>query len=257
VKAKRCCGTREAQAAMERKTSALGELMTLPVLFPQLRPRGEAFAAWAERIATTQLEEPPLDDGLALLEPRELKRIERGHAQEHPSVWRSLVDELGNEGLAQKAVVRGAIAAGIWERRAPDAEALALLEQSPELDAAEALALVLDSSNLWSVLESSVVDDALAELDDDLDDEPYDLIWNATVADQAGRLCGPWHEARLAELVVRVRSRFPLDDFPQATATLARACDEFEHDAGVRKRLAAGLLADSVCRLTLASALAA
>lgn len=259
AKAKRCCGTREAQAVLERKTSALGKLMTLPVLFPHLRPGGEAFAAWAERVATTQLAEPPLDDAVALLEPGERERIEREHAQEHPHAWRSLVEDLGDKGLARKAVVRGAIAAGVWERRALDAEALELLEESPspDGDAAEALALVLDAGDLWSVFESGVADDALVELDDDLEDEPYELIWNATVADQARQLCGKWHHARLAELVARLRAHLPLADLPRATATLERACEAFEHDAGVRERLAAELLADSLCRLALAPALAA
>src|SRR5439155_25877803 len=101
---------------------------------------------------------------------------------------------------------------------------LELLEESPDEDAAEALALVLDPGDLWSVYESGVAEGALVELDDDLDDEAYELIWNATVADQARQLYGEWHQARLAELVARLRSRLPLPGWPRASTTLARAC---------------------------------
>jgi SEC-C motif len=257
AKVKRCCGTREAKAAQGRKAAALGELMTLPVLFPRLRPRGEAFAAWADRVATTQLEAPPLDEGLRLIDAVEGERIGREHAQEHPRVWRSLVDELGDEELARAAVVRGAIAAGVWERRALGASALELLEESLDEGAAEALALVLDPNDLWSAFESSVADAALLELDDELEDETYEVIWNATVIEQARRLREPWHDARLAELVGRVRSRLPLHGDADASATLARACEDFERDAGVRARLAELLLIDSLGRLAFVPALAA
>jgi len=255
-KFKRCCGTREAQAALERQASALEELAALPFLFPRLRPRGDAFAAWAERVATAELGAPRFDEGLALVEAAERERIGRD-AEEHPQVWQSLVADLADEDLARKIVVSGAVVAGVWERRTRDSLALALLEDSPDEDAAEALALVLDAGDLWNVFESASADAGLAELDDDLDDEAYDLMWNATIVEEARRLLGTWHDARLAELVARVRSRLPLEGFATASAILARACDEFEREPRVRERLAALLLADSVGRLALAPPLAA
>ena len=257
-KFKRCCGTREAQAALERQASALEELAGLPFLFPRLRPRGDAFAAWAERIAMAELGTPRFDEGLALVDAAERERIGREQAEEHPQVWQSLVADLADEDLARKIVVSGAVVAGVWERRPRDYSfALALLEDSPDEDAAEALALVLDAGDLWNVFESASADAALAELDDDLDDEAYELMWNATIVEQARRLGGTWHEARLTELVARVRSRLPLEGFATASAILARACDEFEREPRVRERLAALLLADSVGRLALAPPLAA
>ncbi len=197
-KFKRCCGTREAQAALERQASALEELAALPFLFPRLRPRGDAFAAWAERVATAELGAPRFDEGLALVEAAERERIGRD-AEEHPQVWQSLVADLADEDLARKIVVSGAVVAGVWERRTRDSLALALLEDSPDEDAAEALALVLDAGDLWNVFESASADAALAELDDALDDEAYELMWNATIVEQARRLGGTWHEARLTE----------------------------------------------------------
>jgi hypothetical protein len=256
-KFKRCCGTREAQAALERQAGALEELVALAQLFPRLRPRGEAFGAWAERVAALQLGEPPLDEGVALLEPAELERIERGHAEEFPQVWRSLVEELGDDELARKAVVYGAVAAGIRERRPLDGMALRLLDGSPDEDSTEALALVLDAGDLWSVHDSVVADAALAELADDLEDQAYALAWDAVLAEQAGRLSTPWHDTRLAELVRRLRSSLPLADFPASSAVLMAACDAFERDGDVRTRLAASLLADSLGWPRLAFALAA
>jgi SEC-C motif len=250
VKSKRCCGTRAAQAEFDTQASALVELMSLPALFPQLRPRGEAFASWAERVAAEQLDSPS-EEGLALLEPAERERIERGHAQEHPQVWRSLVEELGSEELARTAVVRGAVAAGVWERGRPlNPWSLALLEESSREDAADSLSFVLDARDLWSAFESGIVDDVLAELDDGLDDEAYDLVWNATVAEYARRFRGNWHDDRLAELVARVRSRLPLQGYTRACTALALACEGFKRDGDVRDRLPALLLAESVCRVS-------
>jgi hypothetical protein len=256
-KFKRCCGTREAQGALERKAGALEELITLAQLFPRLRPRGEAFGAWAERVAAFELGEPPLDEGVALLEPGELGRIERAHGEEFPDVWRSLVDDVGDEERAREAVVYGAVAAGVWERRPLDAMALRWLGEVPDEDPSEALALVLDAGDLWSVHESVIAEAALAELDVELDDEAYELAWHAALAERAPGLWTEWHEARLAELVARLRSLLPVEDLPAATVTLAAACKAFERDAVVRRRVADMLLEDSFGRTRLALALAA
>jgi hypothetical protein len=256
-KFKRCCGTREGQAALERKAGALEELITLAQLFPRLRPRGEAFGAWAERVAAFELGEPPLDEGVALLEPGELGRIERGHADEFPDVWRSLVDDVGDEERAREAVVYGAVAAGVWERRPLDAMALRWLDEAPDEDPSEALALVLDAGDLWSVHESVIAEAALSELDDGLDDEAYELAWDAALAERAPRLWTEWHEARLAELVARLRSLLPLEDLLAATVTLTAACEAFERDAVVRRRVADMLLEDSFSRSRLVLGLAA
>jgi SEC-C motif-containing protein len=255
-KFKRCCGTREAQAVIERKAGALEELITLAQLFPRLRPRGEAFGAWADRVAALELGGPRLDEGLALVEPAELGRIERAHAEEFPDVWRSLVDDLGDEQFAREAVVRGAVAAGVWERRPLDATALRWLG-SPDEDPSEVLALVLDAGDLWSVHESVTAEAALVELDEGLDDEAYELAWNAALAERASGLWTEWHDARLAELVARLGSRLPLEDLPAATVTLAAACEAFAHDAVVRRRVGDMLLEDSFSRTRLALALAA
>ena len=172
-------------------------------------------------------------------------------------MWRSLVEDVGDERLAREMVVSGAIAAGIWERRGLDEFTLAALEQRPEDDPVEALTLVLDPGDLWSVFESAATYETLAELDDDLADEAYELVWEATIAEHARRPREPWHERRLAELVARLRTHLPLANRPQASACLAHACDEFERSADVRERLAALLLEDSFDRLGINPALAA
>jgi hypothetical protein len=59
--------------------------------------------------------------------------------------------------------------------------------------------------------------------------------------------------------VARLRAQLPIAGRPKASAVLAAACQAFEHDEAVRKRLAASLLADSVCwqRAQVAAAVAA
>jgi hypothetical protein len=236
---------------LDRKAAALAQLMTLGMQFPQLRPRTEPFARWAERVAANDLAAPPLDEGFSLLDSSELARIEGEHAKQHPSAWRSLVDDLGDDETARQALVRGAVVAGVWERRPLEDEAVGVLEDWPEEDAAEALALVLDPTDLWSVAESDAAESVLAELDDKLDDDAYESAWEAVVAQQAQALATAWHDARLRELVGRWRSRLPLDDFPVATSSLAAACEAFERDSSVRTRLAGLLLSDSLGRLRL------
>jgi hypothetical protein len=193
---------------------------------------------------------------VALLERGELGRIERGHAEEFPDVWRSLVDDVGDEEPAREAVVYGAVAAGVWERRPLDGTALRWLG-APDEDPFEALALVLDAGDLWSVHESVIAEAALAELDEGLDDEAYALAWDAALAERAPGLWTAWHEARLAELVARLRSLLPLEDLPAATVALAAAGEAFERDAVVRRRVADMLLEDSFSRTRLALALPA
>jgi hypothetical protein len=128
---------------------------------------------------------------------------------------------------------------------------------SPDEDPSEALAVVLDAGDLWSVHESVIAEVALSELDEGLDDQAYELAWDAALAERAPGLWTEWHEARLAELVARLRSLLPLEDFPAATVTLAAACEAFERDAVVRRRVATVLLEDSFSRTRLGLGVAA
>lgn len=223
-------------------------------LFPQLRPVGKAFSAWADRVAADDAAEASAADALALIEPAERSRIADGL----PGIRERYCAELGDERLAEQALLVGAVAAAVDERLPPDPRMLELLEEREDLrsDPVEALALALEAGDLWGLVETAQLETALRDLPEELDDEEYEQHWDAIVAAEAKRLARRWHKRRLAELVGRLASQLPFSDYPAASAALALACEAFEHDRGVRARLAAALLGDSlsVSRLSLLAA---
>jgi hypothetical protein len=252
-KYKRCC------AELERLAPVIEEIVGLPALFPRLRPVGSEFDAWADSFAAGEFEVALIDDGIRRLSPDERERIERAHAEEFPAVWRSLCAEAGDEELARRALIAGAVVAAIGERLPPDPERVDVLEwrARDQSDFADTLAIVLDCRDLWSLHESIQADEAAQAISEELDDDVYETVWNAVVALQAEQLAGDWHHGRLALLVRRLRARLPLEDAPLASAALQEACAAFERDPEVRARLSAYLLGDSLSWETVASSAAA
>jgi hypothetical protein len=225
------------------------ELAQLPLEFPSLRPEGKAVSSWADAAAAGHVGKEDLEEGISLLAPKERRRIERAHADEFPAVWRALCADLGgDEELARRAVVAGAVVAAVRERQPPNPDVLALLEESADLrrDGCEALAFVLEASDLWSVYESIEIDQALRAIPDELDDEAYDAEWHRVIAAEAVRLRTRWHDERLKLLVSRLRAQLALPDYPRTSAVLMTACDAFQREKAERRRLAALLLADSL-----------
>jgi hypothetical protein len=234
--------------------------MELPLHFPRLRPAGEPFAAWADEVAARGLGDPPVAEGIARIDAEERAGIEGAHAKEFPDVWQSFCADLGgDEEMARRAVLAGAVAAAVKERQPPDPDRLALLEDSGDLcrDAGETLAFLLEAGDLWSIAESAQVEERLRAIPDDLDDDAYEPEWYGVVAREAERLMTPWHEERLALLVRRLRAQLPLAGFPAASTALEEACAAFERDAGLRRRLAELLVIDAFSRLPLDLPLAA
>jgi hypothetical protein len=111
---------------------------------------------------------------------------------------------------------------------------------------------VLEPGDLWSIVESVEADEAIAALDEMLDDDAYEAQWNATLATEAARLGDDWHDERLLQLVGRLRGRLPIDGRPEASRMLEAACRAVDADATLRRRLAAMLLGDSLGRLHVA-----
>lgn len=246
VKYKRCCLDRERE--LVRKADALEELLGLASMFPLLRPDCPAFDAWLDSRRELEVSRASIEEAGALLPEAERERIVRMHAQEFPDVWRSLVDDFGDEAEAEQAVVVGAIVAAFGEARTVDPTVLELIDGDHELraDPAEALALSLEATHLWSIAEATVTGDALAEIPVASSAEAYEVAWTATVEEAAARLWSPRHERRLERLVERLRTQLPLGYNPNASAVLEEACAAFEHDKRLRARLAALLLADSL-----------
>jgi hypothetical protein len=218
-------------------------------MFPLLRPDCPEFDVWLEARQATEITRELIEEGGALLPAAERERIARAHGLEFPEVWRSLVADLGDEADADELVVVGASIAALSEARTVDPDILELVEEEGEslgADAAEALALALEPTDLWSIAEAVVADDALAEIPDTLDDEAYAVLWTAAIEAEAAHLWSPRHERRLARLVQGVREQPAVAQRPTAFAVLTEACAAFEREEDVRRKVASLLLAGSL-----------
>jgi hypothetical protein len=258
-KYKKCCIDREAE--LLRRAEALEELVALGTLFPLLRPDSDEFELWASAHATGDPSPELIKRAITLLPDAERERIGREYTGEFPDAWRSLVADFGDEAGARKAVVAGAVAAALGEPPQLDGVALELLDEYESLrsDPADALAVALDATCLWSIAEASLAEEAVARIPDWIDDDAYELRWKEALAHEATRFWTPRHERRLGVLVQRIRVQLPVAGHALASDVLAEACAAFEHDVRFRERLPAMLLADSLgpLRETVRFALAA
>jgi hypothetical protein len=256
-KYKRCCLDRERE--LVRNADAFDELFGLASMFPLLRPDSPEFDAWVDARREAEVTRASIEEAGALLPAAERERIVRAHAQEFPGVWRSLVDDLGDEHEAEQVVFVGAVVAALEELRAVDPSVLELIEENEVMAGhpVEALALALEATDLWSIAEATAADEALAKIPDVLADDAYEILWIATIEAEAARLWSPRHEGRLARLVERLSAQLPIAGRANASAVLADGCAWFERDEEVRFKLAAMLLADSLDPLQQAQILAA
>jgi hypothetical protein len=228
--------------------------------FPLLRPNSSKFDKWLDTQDGREITRAMVDEGKELLSAAERDRIAHEWARDFPDVWRSLVDDVGDEAEAEQIVLIGAIVAALKEPRTIDPEVLELIaEQGDELEAdpAETLALVLDPIDLWSIVEAAGADDVLVQIPDFLDDDAYAVLWDATVERRVKRSWSPRHEGRLRRLVRRLQARAEALDNARAAELLRGACAAFDSDLTVRRRLAVLLLADAVDLLPPAEELAA
>jgi hypothetical protein len=228
-------------------------------MFPLLRPDSPEFDAWVDTRREAEVTRASIEEAGALLPAAERERIVRAHAQEFPTVWRSLVDDLGDEAEAEEVDFIGAVVAGLQEVRAVDPSVLELIEENKVIAGhpVEALAVALVATDLWSIAEATAADEALAKVPDFVDDDAYEILWIAAIKAEAARLWSPRHERRLARLVERLSAQLPIDGRANASAVLADGCAGVERDPEVRLKLAALLLADSLDPLQEAQILAA
>lgn len=224
LKYKRCCIDRERE--LLRRASALEELVGLPRLFPRLRPSEPEFEAWASSLAAGELSPELIDDGVARLTADERRRIETAYASEFPLVWEELSAELGDAADDSNLLVAAAVGASLHERRRLDPNEVAHLEECDDCRSgpAEALAVVLEACDLWSVVEAA---------------SEEDRFWSND------------HERRLQLLVARVQRQLPLTEHPLASAALVSACSVVFAEAEVRDRLAAFLLEQATATFEL------
>ena len=248
LKVKRCCGVDSVRQRARQADGAAAELFDLAYLFPRYRPVSVEFEDWT-RTAPEDFSRGALEEGLARLDAAERDRIVGGFQREYPGPWASVVADFGDESLAVEMVLAGAVVAGVSERRQPiDVEGLDVLEHDAEAraDPANALALVFDCHDLWSVIESGIAAQAVDRVGFDAAD--------AVFAAEAERLATTWHHDRLSVLVDRLRARLPTPGHPLASEALERACERLDSDHLLRRRLLAELLLDSLPRVLLADA---
>src|SRR2546426_8881644 len=164
-------------------------------MFPLLRPDSPEFDAWVDARPESEVTRASIEEAGALLPAAERERIVLAHSQEFPGVWRSLVDDLGDEHEAKEVVFIGAVVAALEEVRAVDPSVLELIEENEAIAGhpVEALALALEATDLWSIAEATAADEALAKIPDFLDDDACEILWIAAIEAEAARLWAPRH----------------------------------------------------------------
>jgi hypothetical protein len=242
VKFKRCCIGRERE--LERREDALEVLVWLGTLFPLMRPCGGELEPWLVEHATHVPDWETINDGIARLTEDEGLALIDAYVSRYPGVWRGLVEDVSGLDTAESVLLAGAFAATLREWREPEPLRLALIAETE--DPAEALALALDGTNLWSVVDATLLDELLAALDQDLDEDAYTVVWDATVERLARRLCSDAHARRLDVLVERIVAWSSTHEDHAAAPKLRDACAAFARDEHVRARVAALLLSDTI-----------
>lgn len=241
-KHKLCCGTTRDQERAARR--AFEDLFGLPSSFPLFRPDSDDFEAWLTTHRTGAPTRTLVEGGIESMGERERERISRSYARWFPQTWASLVAGVGNEVAAETTVLAGAVAVALAEQRLPDE--LVLFEEDPEpADPTEVLALFLEATDLWSVMEAVAADQAVAAIPDELDEDDYTRRWDAVLEREAARLLTRRHRRRLELLVSRLSSELPIEEFPRTSRAVALACAAFQRDRRVRSRVAAMLLGDT------------
>lgn len=234
-KAKRCHGRGrwiDSVAAVEQQ--ALAEAHNFPVFHPDVRPRGERFDAFAERVAKRLPEGslPALPDevshALSLLGRAERARLVDAVATTHPADWRRLCGAVSDRAALERALLSGAVLAAVGERRPPARGLLEMLETTADLPSpAPLLALVTPPQLAWSIEEAEDAAEAhtLAELEE--------RAW-AAVAEP--------HEERVRAFASRLEAVLPLAGLPRMSTLLRASCRRFRDDPAHARKVAAALL---------------
>jgi hypothetical protein len=215
-------------------------LFALPADFPHLRASSDAFDRWADALGDVRPTPAVVREGVARLGRRERRRLVRAYSEALP----------GAES-AMPILLVAAVAAALEERGRPDPLGLDLLEEDAGLraDPAETLTYALDATDVWSFPETLAADTALAALDEDLDEDQYELLWNEVLAREMKRLGTREHHRRLARLVKRLAALEPCPCHPLAWEAITSACAAFERDRELAGRLLESLLTDSLGRV--------
>ena len=115
------------------RTQALAEARQAALLFPSVRLRAADALALAERIAEAlsdreQIAEDVLADAAAAIDEREAHRLVSEWSAAYPDRWSSLCHTAADVDAAERELVKGALAAAIYERLPTPPELVVELE---------------------------------------------------------------------------------------------------------------------------------
>ena len=200
------------------RVQALAEAREVALLFPDVRIESQLVRAFAERVAaelaaSAQVPDAALEEGVCLLSREETRALVEAWSAVYPDRWASLCHTAADAVAAERELVKGAVAAEIYERLPTPRELLIELELV-ELSPPPALAFVLPPQFVWAYDEARA---AAVARPDQIDE----------IAAALGRFA---HVERLRRLAGFLRKESPFAGFPRATATLLEACDEVARD---------------------------
>ena len=211
------------------------------MLFPAVRARGDEVerflaAAAAEHPTPDDVPAEVLQEGLALLGDDERERIVELWTLPYEDRWQSLTAAAANIPAAERALVMGALRAGIAERQPTPAEVVELLEggrlrRSP----LAALALVIPPPYVWSVDEASGACAAMQGRRRSR--KRMDVVESVAYA-----LMSFEHVRRVRSLCARVAGELPFAGLPRSSLLLRGACADVRREAPAARAAAAALL---------------
>lgn len=157
--------------------------------------------------------EDMLTDAAAAIDEREAHRVVSEWCAAYPDRWSSLCHAATDVGAAERELVKGALAAAVYERLPTPRELVVELELI-ELSPCAALALLLPPQFVWSYDEARAAAVALPGRIDE-------------VAAALGRI---EHVERVRALSGLLSRELPFRGFPRASAILAESCAAAESD---------------------------
>lgn len=232
------------------RAQALREAEQIAFLFPAVRLRGRAVHDFADETAAAypDTDEYPAEEGLALVEPDELRRLVESWAERYADRWLSLTTAAGDIGTAERALALGALRAAVAERQPTPPNLLepfedGRLHRSP----LAALALVLPPQFVWSIDEARAAETAA--------DGRRKARQRHDALERVAHALATWeHVCRIRLLAARLSAELPSCGLPGAARVLGDACNRVATDDDNARAGAAGLLITYAERLTAAAA---
>ncbi len=232
----RCHGDPRNEFAREQ---ALREAESVAMLFPSVRLHGEEIDAFAERAAAAYPDDDPpgglLEEGVALVDAPEWRRLVDSWAEIYADRWQSLTETAADRDAAEAALVKGALRAAIAERQATPLSLVEVLEDGRLRSSPfAALALVVPSLLVWSRDEAAAAGIAATHA--------KRRERSAAVEKVAYALMSFAHISRTRRLARGLAFELPIVELPEASKVLSAACDEVERDVDSARAATAALL---------------